>query len=297
MITVKLMGGLGNQMFQYAVARSLSKAHNTTMRLDLTYLLDRRPREDCVYRNYDLGIFNISENFTFPYMLTKLIGNLKNSRLTSFLTKFSMHNKKIFSEKHFYYHNEITSLENNVYLSGHWQSPKYFSDIVDIIRQEFTFRKPIADISAELLKKILKKNSVCVNVRRADFINLKNANKNHGVLDMEYYNKAIGIIAKKVETPHFFIFSDDVDWCTKNIKPDFTTTVVSHKHAGEKFKDYLQLMLSCKHFIIPNSTFGWWAAWLNTNKDKIVIAPKNWFKDKKKNAQTMDLMPSDWLRI
>lgn len=297
MITVKLMGGLGNQMFQYAAARQLAEQHNTDVQLDLTSLLDRRSRTDHVFRNYDLHIFKISENFTVPFLLTKFIGSAQSTPLIYRLSKYNKNNKHIFAESHFNYHSEINQLPDNTYLSGYWQSPKYFSDIEDVIKKAFTFKKPLSPIASELSKQILNTEAVCINVRRGDFVHLKTANAMHGVLPIEYYHHAINLIAEKINTPHFFIFSDDIEWCTENIKSPYPLTIVNHDYAGKKFKDYLQLMICCKHFIIPNSTFAWWAAWLNTHKEKIVIAPQNWFQDKKLNAETFDLMPENWMRI
>ncbi len=297
MITVKLMGGLGNQMFQYAVARQLAKQHNTDVQLDLTALLDRRPRSDYVFRNYDLSIFKISENFPIPFLLTKFIGCSQSTPLIYRLSKYNKKNKYIFTEKHFNYHPEINQLPDNSYLSGYWQSYKYFLNIKDIIKKEFTFKNPLSPLAFELSKKILNTKAVCINIRRGDFVNLKTANAMHGVLPFEYYNNAMNLITEKIKNPHFFIFSDDIKWCTENIKSQHPLTIVNHDYAGEKFKDYLQLMILCKHFIIPNSTFAWWAAWLNTYKEKIIIAPKNWFQDKKLNAETFDLMPEHWIKI
>jgi hypothetical protein len=115
----------------------------------------------------------------------------------------------------------------------------------------------------------------------------------HGVMGNDYIMRAVDIIESKIENPTYFIFSDDVEWCKENIHLK-NMKIVDHSYAGEKFNYYLQLMISCKHFIIPNSSFAWWSAWLNTNSDKIVIAPKNWFNV---DIDTSDLIPDNWIRI
>jgi hypothetical protein len=141
-----------------------------------------------------------------------------------------------------------------------------------------------------LLTNIRESNSVMINVRRADYLNTDF----HGVFGMDYINSAVKIVESKVENPKYFIFSDDIEWCIENIDlPNMT--IVNHSYKGPKFSHYLQLMMNCKHFIIPNSSFAWWSACLNQNTDKIVIAPKRWFN--RDDINTIDLIPDNWLRI
>ena len=139
--------------------------------------------------------------------------------------------------------------------------------------------------------KIESSMSICLNVRRGDFV----TNPHHGTCSLYYYSQAIEYIVDRVKDAYFYIFSDDIEWCKKNMQINYPFTMVTHDIAGEKFKYYLKLMVDCKHYIIPNSTFGWWAAWLNTNPDKIVIAPKQWFR--KPEIDTSDVIPRGWLRI
>ena len=141
-----------------------------------------------------------------------------------------------------------------------------------------------------MYNKINSSNSVLINVRRTDFLN----GDFHGVMGMDYINNAVSFIESKVDNPHYFIFSDDIEWCRDNIKLD-NMAIVDHSYKGDRFGYYLQLMKSCKNFIIPNSTFAWWAAWLNENENKIVIAPKKWLNNESVN--TKDLIPSNWIRI
>jgi hypothetical protein len=277
MIIVTLMGGMGNQMFQYAIARNLSLKYNTELKIDLSFLNRRDLGSNFVYRDYDLNIFNVFEDFD--------------------ITSTSVYR---LNETHFHYSKQVdidieNSVRNNisVLLNGYWQTPLYFKDFESQIRKDFYFKDKVESLSNEvnnMYQKIKNCNSVMLNVRRTDYLNTNF----HGVMGMEYINKAVEIINSKIENPHYFIFSDDVDWCEENIKLN-NMTVVDHSYKGEKFGYYLQLMKSCKHFIIPNSTFAWWAAWLNENSDKIVIAPTQWFTDTKIN--TNDLIPNSWIRI
>ena len=272
MIIVRLMGGCGNQMFQYAFGRNLSLKYNVPLKLDLSFLKRRDMGPNFTYRDYDLDIFNIKEDF-------------QHSGYTA-----------VVNEPHFNYSGPLVKKIDEVYklnklnllIDGYWQSPKYFSEFEQQIRSDFTFKNTITD--SELLSNILSSNSVMINIRRTDYLNTNY----HGVLDMTYINSGINIINQKVKNPQYFIFSDDIEWCRQNIHLD-NMTIVDHSHKGDRFSNYLQLMTSCKHFIIPNSTFAWWAAWLNSSKSKVVVSPKDWFADK--NTNTTDLIPSNWIRI
>lgn len=291
MVIVKLMGGLGNQMFQYAAGKALATRHNTGFKLDVEFLLDRTPRENFVFRDYDLDIFSMTPEIASKKDTEKYLqassGKL-NEVVTLVRRKVFPYRK--FYEPHFHFAPEFFDMPKDCYLEGYWQSPKYFESIESEIRRDFSFRESIMDISAPLANQIQNSASVCINVRRADFL----TNNFHGVCDMKYFAPAVDIIASKVADPHFFIFSDDPQWCIDNFKLSYPTTFVGHEHAGKKFSNYLQLLSLCKHFIIPNSSFAWWAVWLG-NKDGLVIAPKTWFTDG--NWDAKDLVPGSWIRL
>jgi len=273
-IISRLLGGLGNQMFQYAIGRYLSLKYNVELKLDTELLLWRSTDPNYVpggvYRNYDLDIFkNINAE----------VGNFKGGM-------------KIIEPHFHFYPNILDILDNNkdVYLEGYWQTYKYFESISDIIKKDFTFKNKLSGSSENLMKEIQNTNSVLINVRRTDYLN-KNF---HGIMGNEYIMKGVDIIKSKIDDPHYFIFSDDIKWCEENIKLD-NMTIVDHSHKGDRFDFYFQLMIECKHFIIPNSSFGWWAAWLNKDNEKIVIAPIKWFNNDYMN--TNDLIPQNWIRI
>jgi hypothetical protein len=277
MIIAKLMGGMGNQMFQYAISRNLSLKYNVPLKIDLSFLQNKNMGPNFVYRDYDLNLFNVCEDF-----------------------EVSLDNVIMVSQPQFNYSQDlIDSLEKpvregfNILLNGYWQSPLFFSDYESQIREDLKFKDDIENQSGEikeLLDKIKSSNSVMINVRRTDYLNTTF----HGVMEMDYINKAKELIESKVKNVNYFVFSDDVEWCKENIKYE-NMTIVDHSYKGDKFGYYLQLMMNCKHFIIPNSTFAWWAAWLNNDSSKIVIAPKQWFTDD--NINTADLIPSNWIRI
>ena len=273
MISVKLMGGLGNQMFQYAFAKNLSLICNVELELDLSFLNRRDLGKNFTYRNYDLDIFNIQE-----------------------LTTIKEKNYNIIKEPHFHFsidlYNYVKNLlksGKNISLDGYWQSSKYFKESEEEVRKLFEFTNKITDdISClELIKKIKNSNSVMVNIRRTDYLN----NDFHGVVSSEYVNSAKKIIKAKVDNPKYFIFSDDIKWCQDNLTDD-SSEIITHEFSGFKFSKYLQLMTLCNHFIIPNSTFAWWAAYLNDDENKCVIAPKKWFN--RENIKTSDVYLKNW---
>jgi len=296
MIVVKLMGGLGNQMFQYAFAKNLAVKNRTFLKVDLTFLLDRTPRENFVFRDYDLDIFNLKVEESTSDEVNKFFMQPK-SLLEKVIYKIQFQSKVLIREKKFYFESNNFSSAKNCYLDGYWQSEKYFKENEEIIRKDFSFKFSFSEKEQELNKEILLKNAVCINFRRTDFVNQEKSAETHGATELEYYEKAIDLLITKVSNPHFYIFSDDIQWCMENIKISYPITFVGHEFKGTKFSSYLQLMKNCKHFIIPNSTFAWWAAWLCEDKNKIVITPKKWFKDISLQEQTEDIIPEKWIKL
>lgn len=287
---------MGNQMFEYAYARHIAHKHNTKVVMDLEYLLDRTPRENFTFRDYDMEIFNIQENKATTEDLKWFFNDKLSSAERVIYKAKRLFNKPHFvNEKGFNFQPELLNAPDNSYITGYFQSPKYFDGIEDIIRKEFTFKLPILEGSKALQEQIHNTNSICINVRRGDFVSNPEVNKVHGLMGLEFYNEGIRLMKEKVADPHFFVFSDDVEWCEANLQFGAPATFVGHTHKGHKFSNYLNLMSQCKHYFIPNSTFAWWAAWLNQNPNKIVIAPKNWFSSTE--TDTSGLIPDSWERI
>jgi len=292
MIVVKLMGGLGNQMFQYALGRHLAMKHRTELKLDATFLLDRSPRDDFVYRDYDLTVFGIDNilatredlerfpHITHPFLYRHLLARIPH---------WSRH---VCREKDFRFDPHVLETPDDSYFEGYWQNEQYFKEIEGIIRREFTVKEP-AD--RELSDTIAESNAVCVNVRRGDYVTNPSSRKMHGFVGEEYYQRAIQSIIGRVADPAFFVFSDDIDWCREHLSLPQGATFVTHHYAGKKFGAYLKLMTLCRHFIIPNSSFAWWAAWLCGNREKIVIAPSRWFQDPILNEQMKGSIPASWM--
>ena len=290
MIVIKLSGGLGNQLFQYAYGRALATEFDKELILDTDFLLDRNKRENFVFRDFDLDLFKLK-----PYQFFDDFKKIQFYKKSWFKKSFV----EVKEERFSYSPIDIDIKKRNIYLDGYWQSFKYFSSIEDSIRKEFSFLHSFTEDQQLLSNSIKTTTSICVNFRRTDFVSVPSAVETHGVPELEYYYTAIETIKAKVgKDVYLFVFSDDIEWCKAHFKVIDPVFFVSHKqYKGERFSAYLQLMSQCKHFIIPNSTFGWWAAWLSQNQNKIIITPKRWFKDETLQSQTQDLRPKEWLEI
>ncbi len=294
MIVVRLMGGLGNQMFQYALGRRLAIFHRTELKLDLSFLLDRTPRRNFVYRNYDLDIFNISTGFASTQDLKRFGVGLSTHRVLQFVLESfwgKLKAYKVMRERSFYFDRNVLKCPFNTYLVGYWASEKYFKDIESTIRNDFTFRHDFDNHCRDLADEISQTNSVCLNVRRGDFV----SHPLHDVCGMDYFHRAARDLSEKVEDAIFYVFSDDIEWCQKHIHLNYPTNYVTHDYSGNRFGHYLHLMSLCKHYIIPNSTFGWWGAWLSKNREKKVIGPSKWLN--REDSDTRDLLPESWIRL
>ena len=281
MVIVRLQGGLGNQMFQYALARHLSIKNKTALYLDLSDLSDKSSSNSNTPRHFELNIFNVKYSpglpFKLPGILKKLHDHLfpiKEIRETDFL-----YNKAILAEK------------GNIYLDGYWQNEQYFKDIEATIRAEFTLKTKPDEQNRMLAEQIKATSSVSVHFRRGDYITNAVTNSFHGVCSKEYYVKAIAYINEKIPAPHFYIFSDDINWVKQNFDFKESHTYININKGEKGFED-MRLMSHCKHNIIANSSFSWWAAWLNTNKDKVVISPLQWLVTKK-----TDIVPAEWIKL
>ncbi len=295
MIIVRLIGGLGNQMFQYAAGRRLAHTLKTDLKLDLSgYQTQNR----LTPRRYNLHVFNIMEKIAAQEEIAALIGSRFTSVILFTIEKFiklklapRTYINRI-SETSF--DPTILTLPDGVYWEGHWQSEKYFIDIVEIIREEFTFKNPPVDKNKELSKLISSLESVSLHVRRTDYVTNPKAHEMHGSCNIDYYRGCVNELIEKVKNPHFFIFSDDPGWASENLKLQYPMTIVNHNQEDQCHED-LRLMSQCKHHIIANSSFSWWAAWLNPRADKIVFAPGRWYiKPVYNNIE--DILPATWLK-
>jgi hypothetical protein len=288
MIYTSIYGGLGNQMFQYATAKSISVERNVDLKIDTC----KMNNSNFISRDFLLSKFNISaqmaqisevkefhNNKYFDFILRKLYQ--RNIKLTN----------KIFEKKYFHYDNDILS-NHKGYLDGYWQSFKYFENIREILLREFTLVKELNLENKLILNQINESNSVSIHLRRGDYIKEQKNKKIYSVFGMEYYENAILYIESKIENPLFFVFSDDLEWVSKNL--NLTNAIFVDANATQNPENDLFLMSNCRHNIIANSTFSWWSAWLNQSPYKIIVAPKKWISTL---DNLDDLYPKNWARL
>lgn len=292
MIIVRLIGGIGNQMFQYAAGRAIACRNNTYLKLDISSF------EQYTLRSYRLDCFNLVEDFATH----DNIKHLKPDRSQLFSFGFNKlqqkiipwHKQSVIKERTFDFDPDVLKIRENAYIDGYWQSERYFKDIAHTIRNDFTFKRESDEVNKGVLSTIQDTNSVSLHIRRGDYVSDPKTMETHGVLGAEYYIQALNLMGKKVKEPQVFIFSDDIPWARDNLKTDLPLHFIEHNGIEKDYED-MRLMSLCKHHIIANSSFSWWGAWLCQNPQKIVIAPKKWFN--KPNINTNDLIPESWIRL
>ena len=199
---------------------------------------------------------------------------------------------KYVKEKNNYFNKEILSEKSNIILDGYWQSEEYFKNIRDIILDDLTLLSNPDKENKKMLKRINNSNSICLHVRRDDLVSNPLLQQFHGNLTPEYYYKAISSLCDRIADPEFYIFSDEPEWCKRNIITNHPHTFVDI-NGPDKAPEDLRLMSACNHFILANSTCSWWGAWLSGYKKKIIIAPKRWYR----TSDDGDIVPKRWLRM
>jgi Glycosyl transferase family 11 len=286
MIIVNLKGGLGNQMFQYALGRNLAIKNDTTLKLDISSLSQAKEIGN-IYRPFALDSFNIKNELAttteiktlgYPYgVFSKYIKLIK---------------QKIFRQFNVVFAKKILDLKDNQYLEGFWQSPKYFESIREVLLNDFTLSQELSFTALAVQAQIISTTSVSVHIRRGDYVENKSVKNEFGICSISYYQKAIEHIYASVTNPTFFVFSDDIPWVKENIPLPVSAIYIQDPNISTV--EELVLMSQCQHNIIANSSFSWWAAWLNQNPEKIVIAPTPWFDT---IAYDKDLIPASWIQL
>ena len=293
MIIVRLIGGLGNQMFQYATARAVAYRTNMPLKLDVTAFANYK------LRPYRLGCFNIIEDFATDTEVRRF-RRPRRRQIIAFTTyEIRKHllpsrGQKFVEERGPSFDPGILKIDGGAYFAGYWASEKYFADVSGIIRHEFTFKREPEEMNRKMIAMIDSTNSVSLHIRRGDYISNPVTNRFHGVLGLDYYSRAVNFIASRTTQPHFFVFSDDIAWAKENLRLSFPLSFIEHYGADRDYED-LRLMSRCKHHIIANSTFSWWGAWLNANPEKIVVSPEKWFNVP--SLESKDLIPESWVKV
>jgi len=299
MIIARIRGGLGNQLFQYAAARALAWYKGVPLKLDL-YTYDKRKS-----RSFGLDQFKIDATLATRSEVHQFTGS---NFLVRFLNKRENYLRcpQVLSQPHYHFYSDFFSMPTPIYLSGYWQSEKYFVNFDTQLRQQILLNRPLGDSAAKWKGLIEKNNSIAIHIRRGDYSANSNYNSFFGTLPISYYEKALEEMKRKVSAPQFFVFSDDLEWCKQNLSFLADVTFVSHNEPVSPAEDLI-LMSFCKHQIIANSTFSWWGAWLNRNPEKQVIAPGTWFQSSYSASKlpiyavryynTKDLLPESWIKL
>lgn len=316
MIYLKIRGRAGNQLFQYATVKNFQNKYykDEDIAIDFSDLKKLGKEEDGFkdsLEDFNAGNYktvnkiksNIWQKILIfimkvPNPFFRLIGLKDKADILSykfekmiqpFINKFG-----VYYMIHGYYEFKPCMAKNKIFY-GNFESAKYFDENEKLIKELFTPKEKIIEKNKELYENITKSNSICITIRRGDFVSNPEFKKVHYICDSKYFYKAIETIKQKVDNPTFIVFSDDIEWVKENM--DFGVSAF-YEDGNDPIWEKLRLMYSCKHFIISNSTFSWWAQYLSTNKDKVVIAPKKWKNSAYKlDTSKLNIYQDFWIRI
>lgn len=281
MVIIRVCGGLGNQLFQFALYKKLCLLGKDVYLDKILYWSKRREK-----RPYCLDMLNNNIRYCSNKQRKNLSNNDSN-RISWYFQK-----RKGLKESH-YYEKKASAFEKEIfdfddaYLDGYWQNERYFADIRDTLLKELHFN--VSKDAVALLKEIQSCNAVSIHVRRGDY--LKDSRRCEDICALEYYRRAMNFVEEKVMVDQYYIFSDDIEWCKEQFKNDSRYVFIDPRSEKEASTD-MKLMSSCKHNIIANSSFSWWAAWLNENPQKIVVAPSIWVK-----GRDLDIWCDGWKKL
>lgn len=280
-IVIRLMGGLGNQLFQYAFGKQLSLKYHMELLLDKSSYLRKGGRA------YELEAYAIGER------VLNVVEALYCNVLYYADMKLGVGGKHIVCEDALFQYNNVCVGSNNYYV-GFWQNEKYFENIKDDLLEVFISKKGYDDKTYKIIEEVKQSESVAVHVRRGDYL-LKEYSNVYVVQDASYYQKAREYMSCKKHNLKFYIFSDDLEWCKQNFEWD-NCCFVDDAITDDPIMQF-EIMRKCKHYIIANSTYSWWAAWLGENKDSIKIAPDRWYVDDKINIDCKRALLNSFVQI
>jgi hypothetical protein len=289
MIIVKLGGGLGNQMFQYALGRRLARDGGDELALDASVFENDTKHID--YRAFGLPHFNIQARIATPEEVERL--RYPHGKLARKV--WNRIERHILRRQHIRFEPGVLKKTRDAYLEGYWQSPKYFDSVRPAIVADLSLAKPYSAGGLALAQEIGQaRNSVSLHVRRGDYSRNAEGLRIYGTYcDQSYYDRALSEVLKRLPGPlSVFVFSDDIEWVKANLKLPAGARFVAHGEAPDY--ERLMLMSLCKAHVICNSTFGWWGAWLDDKQGKVVVAPKVWIPGI--DLPVDDIVPADWIR-
>lgn len=287
MIIVRIKGGLGNQMFQYALGRALS------LKTGLPLVLDKRHYAREREHGFSLDGYQLADT---EIDIARLPPSPKERPVAHFLWRLLKRKPQLQQEAGAAFDPTIYSISGPAWVEGYFQSERYFKDYATKIREELTLSSPPDAENARWLDEIsTEPRAVSLHVRRGDYVRNAVFAARHGTCTPDYYARAVTHLKHEMGAdPVIYAFSDDPDWVRDNMDLPAEIRVVGHNDASRNTED-IRLMSACRHNIIANSTFSWWGAWLNPHPDKIVVAPTQWFADP--TQANPDICPENWTRI
>jgi hypothetical protein len=303
MIITCLTGGLGNQMFQYAAGLALAERRRTALKLDVGWFREDPAHE--AHNRYALSCFNITEQFATDDEIDRVRG-VKLTHTERWLVSLA-HALRLYrfarsnaapSNWHqpptFRFYPQLLEQPDNTYLSGMFQSEKFFAPVANLLRLHFSFRYPPPPEAAALAERIRSGPSAAMHFRRGDYVRNPGFAREIGALDLGYYHRAVHLLRERSPEATLYIFSDDIEAVAREFTPPGPHVFVRCVQPWH-FWDELRLMSLCDHIAIANSTFSWWAAWLNPSPTKLVIAPELWFANSTHDSS--DVVPAGWTRV
>ncbi|MDW5416970.1 alpha-1,2-fucosyltransferase [Iodobacter sp. CM08] len=291
MVIIKINGGLGNQMFQYAYAYALALRTGCSILFDCEEYKGKN-----IHQGMELErIFDIGLDFSSKKQVVELLGFRNKALVRSILSRWpftlvSWPYKRQYLDV---FKREYLCVPDGTYVEGYFQSENFFQDFKNEIKEKFKWDDQIKPECLSFLKLINSSNSVSIHIRRGDYLDPKVA-KFHGVLGFSYYKKAIELIEGNVDNPNFFVFSDDLDWA-RELFSSYDGFFFVDSNSGRDSHLDMFLMSQCKHNIIANSSFSWWGAWLAETNEQMVIAPRHWIASNRFSVS--NIYPNNWTII
>jgi hypothetical protein len=286
MVIVKIYGGMANQLFQYAAGYALSLKKDVPLKLDLSYFSEENTDTK---RLFELNKFPIDYHLASQEEIDQIF---KFRKLDYLWNKFlPVTNKRFYGEKSPVFYKNFFELGGNVYLRGYFQSEKYFMDCKQEIVDQFSFKVEMTNHVQLSLEKIKESVTISLHVRLGDYLE-PSANSIMEPFDLVYYKRAIDYMQMQFNKPRFLVFSDQIDIAKTLLDIDADLLFVDEALSKNAYEDFY-LMQQCQHHIITNSTFSWWAAYLNQQPHKKVVAPQKWYK--KHFGDATDLYPNNWV--
>lgn len=285
---IRMSGGLGNQMFQWAFARMIQETTDMDVLLDMSFFSEPY----AINRPYQLGVFELEPIFVKDEMTKFKLDLIWKTKKFPIIARLL--GMKLYREAHFEFDQSFEKISSNTYIEGFFQTEIYFKNIAEQLRKDFTFVRNPSKENREIISQIKNENSISVHIRRGDYVSKARYKNKYFHCSMDYYKRAVDYIAEKYPNPTVYVFSDDIKWAAQNLDLPYVCNYISNNKGAQSWED-MRLMSCCKHNVIANSSFSWWGAWLNSSPEKIVVAPEKWFQDDK-IVQT-DVIPEKWIKM